>query len=242
MAGSDADSSYDGSQDSHDQDINEESSNDPNKRVMVHTRSTLMPWSAVEEGASVEVLKENGFLRFWVRGRIERLEDRKALVQFTGTSADEMQEEWVALDMETDGKNETRTSEEISAGQNHFLQKIRPCINAGNLPKEISMATCTEGTGQVPVNGQLVEAWIRCRYIRLKFCSSLSMLLDIRLEHWKSFILPTGQAIPRRPVLKRARFVFTFSFIVGSYITEVIGSLTAGPVYDLDIFVVIDLF
>lgn len=164
----DHDSSYDGSQDSVDG-LNEESSEHSNKRVTFHTRYTLMPWAAVEEGASVEVLKANGSLRFWVRGRIERLEDRKALVQFTGTSADEMQEEWVALDLRVDGKTDSRTIEDITTKQNYFLQKIRPCINAGNLPKGISMATYTEGSDQVPVNGQLVEAWISNRWVEGSF-------------------------------------------------------------------------
>lgn len=163
-------SSYDGSQDSDD-DLNEESSEHPNKRVTFHTRCTLMPWAAVEEGASVEVLKANGSLRFWVRGRIERLEDRKALVQFTGTSADEMQEEWVALDSRVDGKTDLKTSDDhdMTTKQNYFLQKIRPCINAGNLPKGISMATYAEGSEQVPVNGQLVEAWISNRWVEGSF-------------------------------------------------------------------------
>ncbi|KAH9306792.1 hypothetical protein KI387_011196, partial [Taxus chinensis] len=165
----DQDSSCDGSQGCHYQEIEEESSEDPNKRVTIHAICTLMPWDAVEEGAFVEVLKVNGLLRFWVRGRIERLEDRKALVQFTGTSADEMQEEWVALDSEVDGKNGSRTSEEIATRQSHFLQKIRPCINAGNLPKEISMATCEEGSEKVPAEGQLVEAWISNRWVEGSF-------------------------------------------------------------------------
>ncbi|XP_057820924.2 uncharacterized protein LOC131033672 isoform X1 [Cryptomeria japonica] len=186
----DQESSYEGSQDSHNQDIDEESSEDLNRRVTVHAKCTLMPWSAVEEGASVEVLKVNGLLRFWVRGRIERLDDRKALVQFTGTSADEMQEEWVALDF--NGNNESQTSEEITTRQNHFLQKIRPCINAGNLPKEITMATHIEGSEQVPAEGQLVEAWISNRWVEGSFVgyNSTGLLVNFPGEYGRISLDP----------------------------------------------------
>ncbi|GMH29659.1 hypothetical protein Nepgr_031502 [Nepenthes gracilis] len=122
--------------------------------------TALFPSSIVQEGTSVEVFKLDGRQHVWIVGRLESLDGSKALILFPERDANGKQE-WFEMDP---GLENFYQSHGLDIDNGNNFPKIRPSMNAGNLPRELFLSDC-HIVSEILKVGQAVEAWTNDRWV-----------------------------------------------------------------------------
>ncbi|PSS32958.1 Cytosolic iron-sulfur protein assembly protein [Actinidia chinensis var. chinensis] len=136
----------------------------PGKLISVSKELALFPNSLLQEGSSVEVLRLDGDQRIWIEGILDRLNGAKALVVFPETDGNRQGDEWVVMDPRYDNTNDPKLLGSNVVHQEYCIPSIRPSMDAGNLPQEISLCYSRK-VEEILKTGDVVEAWTNDRWV-----------------------------------------------------------------------------
>ncbi|KAL5697494.1 hypothetical protein ACHQM5_028627 [Ranunculus cassubicifolius] len=107
----------------------------------------------------VEVLTHDGDQRVWIKGKIKRMNGANALVQYQGK-----EDEWVSLYTKRDNARLPLVQNGIEPGNYAPSPKIRPFMDVGNLPEQISQLELHDMEG-IPVEAWLEKGWVEGVYV-----------------------------------------------------------------------------
>ncbi|XP_058086991.1 uncharacterized protein LOC131234044 isoform X2 [Magnolia sinica] len=149
------------------------------KLVTVLPEVATIPFSTFKQGSSVEVLKQDGSRRIWIRGILERMEAARALVIFP-EATDGERDAWIELNIASD---RIEDSSSLNGLTNHgpHLSTIRPSMDLGNFPRQILLADLI-GRKEILSTGQAVEAWLNNRWVEGFFMGSGGHGLLVKLS------------------------------------------------------------
>ncbi|KAF9602272.1 hypothetical protein IFM89_026360 [Coptis chinensis] len=127
-------------------------------------------------------LKQNGDQRFWINGKIEHIDGAKALVQYPKTRT-RKEKEWVELNTKSDQTIDLHVQSGIEPACAAPFPKVRPSMNMGNLPEQISLLEFHE-MESILSQGQAVEAWLDNRWREGLFvgCNENGLLVKLSGE------------------------------------------------------------